>query len=179
MMLSRMARRPLEIQKGVDVAIAQGVVNVKGEKGQLHHALPKGIDVFLEEGNIQVKALGNAPNLRVLAGTTRALLNNLIIGVSKGYERKLLLVGVGYRAQLQGDTLSLSLGFSHPVTYKVPQGISFEVPSQTEIVVKGIDKQLVGQVAANIRAFRPPEPYKGKGVRYSDEKIILKETKKK
>ncbi len=178
-MLSRMARRPLEIQKGVDVAVEKGVVNVKGAKGQLHHPLPKGIDVLLEDGHIQVKALGNAPNLRVLAGTTRALLNNLIIGVSKGYERKLLLVGVGYRAQLQGEILSLSLGFSHPVTYKMPLGISFEMPSQTEIVIKGIDKQLVGQVAANIRAFRPPEPYKGKGVRYADEVITLKETKKK
>lgn len=179
MMLSRMARRPLEIQKGIDVAVSEGIVNIKGQKGQLQHKLPKGIDVLLEEGHIQVKALGNAPNLRVLAGTTRALLNNLLIGVSKGYEKKLLLVGVGYRAQLQGNVLNLSLGFSHPVTYKIPQGISFEVPSQTEIIVKGIDKQLVGQVAANIRAFRPPEPYKGKGVRYADEVIILKETKKK
>ncbi|MCD6044846.1 MAG: ribosomal protein [Gammaproteobacteria bacterium] len=179
MMLSRMARRPLEIQKGIDVAISQGIVNVKGQKGQLQHRLPKGIDVLVEEGHIQVKALGNAPNLRVLAGTTRALLNNLLIGVSKGYERKLILVGVGYRAQLQGDSLNLALGFSHPVTYKAPQGISFEAPSQTEILVKGIDKQLVGQVAADIRAFRPPEPYKGKGIRYADEKIVLKETKKK
>jgi large subunit ribosomal protein L6 len=174
-----MARRPLEIQKGIDVAVSEGVVNIKGQKGQLQHRLPKGIDVLLEEGHIQVKALGNAPNLRVLAGTTRALLNNLLIGVSKGYERKLLLVGVGYRAQLQGTTLNLALGFSHPVTYKAPQGISFDVPSQTEIIVKGIDKQLVGQVAADIRAFRPPEPYKGKGIRYADEVIILKETKKK
>jgi large subunit ribosomal protein L6 len=174
-----MARRPLEIQKGIDVAISQGIVNVKGQKGQLQHRLPKGIDVLVEEGHIQVKALGNAPNLRVLAGTTRALLNNLLIGVSKGYERKLILVGVGYRAQLQGDSLNLALGFSHPVTYKAPQGISFEAPSQTEILVKGIDKQLVGQVAADIRAFRPPEPYKGKGIRYADEKIVLKETKKK
>lgn len=179
MMLSRMARRPLEVLKGVDVAIAEGIVNIKGQKGVLQHKLPKGIEVAVEEGHVQVKALGNAPNLRVLAGTTRALINNLIIGVSQGYAKKLLLVGVGYRAQLQGDTLGLSLGFSHPVSYKAPQGISFEVPSQTEIVVKGIDKQLVGQVAANIRGFRPPEPYKGKGVRYADEAIILKETKKK
>lgn len=179
MMLSRMARRPLEVLKGVDVAVAEGIVNVKGQKGLLQHKLPKGIDVALEEGHVQVKALGNAPNLRVLAGTTRALINNLIIGVSQGYTKKLLLVGVGYRTQLQGDTLNLSLGFSHPVSYKAPPGISFEVPSQTEIVVKGIDKQLVGQVAANIRGFRPPEPYKGKGVRYADEVIVLKETKKK
>lgn len=179
MMLSRMARRPLDVLKGVDVAVAAGIVNIKGQKGVLQHKLPKGIDVSLEAGQVQIKALGNAPNLRVLAGTTRALINNLIIGVSQGYTKKLLLVGVGYRAQLQGETLNLSLGFSHPVTYKAPQGISFELPSQTEIVVKGIDKQLVGQVAANIRGFRPPEPYKGKGVRYADEVIVLKETKKK
>ncbi len=179
MILSRMARRPLEVVKGVDVAVVENVVNVKGQKGQLQHKLPKGIAVSVDAGQLQVSAVGNDSNLRVLAGTTRALLNNHIIGVSEGYTRKLTLVGVGYRAQLQGETLNLSLGFSHPVTYKAPQGISFEVPSQTEIVVKGIDKQLVGQVAANIRAFRPPEPYKGKGVRYADEVIILKETKKK
>lgn len=179
MMLSRMARRPLDIPKGVDVTLQQEIVNVKGQKGALQHKLPQGIGVSLEEGAIQVKALGNAPNLRVLAGTTRALLNNLIMGVSQGYTKKLLLVGVGYRAQLQGETLNLSLGFSHPVTYTAPKGITFEMPSQTEIVIKGIDKQVVGQVAANIRAFRPPEPYKGKGVRYADEVIILKETKKK
>lgn len=179
MMLSRMARRPLEVLKGVDIAITEGIVNIKGQKGVLQHKLPKGIDIALEDGQVQVKALGNAPNLRVLAGTTRALLNNLIIGVSQGYTKKLLLVGVGYRAQLQGDILNLSLGFSHPVTYKAPQGIHFELPSQTEIVIKGIDKQVVGQVAANIRGFRPPEPYKGKGVRYADEVITLKETKKK
>ena len=179
MMLSRMARRPLAVPKGVDIAVADQVVNIKGQKGQLQQVLPKGIEVVTEQDQITVKAVGTNPQLRVLAGTMRSLLNNILIGVTQGYERKLLLVGVGYRVQVQGKTLNLSLGFSHPVTYTAPEGITFESASQTEIIVKGIDKQVVGQVAANIRAFRPPEPYKGKGVRYADEVIILKETKKK
>jgi large subunit ribosomal protein L6 len=179
MMLSRMARRPLAVPNGVEIAVADQMVNIKGQKGQLQQALPSGIEIVTEQGEMTVKAVGTNPQLRVLAGTIRSLLNNILIGVTQGYERKLLLVGVGYRVQVQGQTLNLSLGFSHPVTYTAPAGITFESPSQTEILVKGIDKQVVGQVAANIRAFRPPEPYKGKGVRYADEVIILKETKKK
>ena len=128
---------------------------------------------------MQVKAVAGAVNGNALSGTTRALLANLVNGVSKGFEKKLTLVGVGYRAQAQGDTLNLSLGFSHPVAHKMPAGVKVETPSQTEIVIKGIDKQQVGQVAAEIRAYRKPEPYKGKGVRYADERVVLKETKKK
>ncbi len=179
MTTSRVARRPIEVPKGVAIDLEADQVNVKGQKGSLSHKVPRGILLALEEGLAHVSTQGNDPKLKVLAGTTRAIINNLVLGVSQGYEKKLLLVGVGYRAVLQGRDLNLSLGFSHPVSYAAPEGITFEVPSQTEILIKGIDKQLVGQVAANIRAFRPPEPYKGKGVRYSTEVIVLKETKKK
>jgi large subunit ribosomal protein L6 len=154
-------------------------VNVKGAQGALSHEAHAAVEVVKEENSITFKARSGAENGAAFAGTTRALINNMVTGVSKGFERKLNLVGVGYRAQAQGKVLNLTLGFSHPVEYQVPEGITIETPSQTEIVVKGSDKQQVGQVAANIRAYRPPEPYKGKGVCYADEQIVRKEAKKK
>jgi large subunit ribosomal protein L6 len=154
-------------------------VVVKGAKGQLQHQLPGDVALAQQDGTLQVSALSSSIAANALAGTTRALLNNMVTGVTQGFERKLNLVGVGYRAQMQGKALNLTLGFSHPVSYAVPAEITIETPSQTEIVIKGVDKQQVGQVAAEIRAYRPPEPYKGKGVRYADERIVLKEAKKK
>ncbi|HXH02827.1 MAG TPA: 50S ribosomal protein L6 [Candidatus Competibacteraceae bacterium] len=176
--MSRVAKKPIVLPKGVDVTINERAVVVKGAKGSLQLNLHPAVRV-VKEDNI-VKVFTNPANEnRAMAGTTRALLNNMVTGVSAGFERKLTLVGVGYRAQAQGKILNLTLGFSHPVNFKVPDGITIETPSLTEILVKGMDKQLVGEVAAKIRAFRPPEPYKGKGVRYADEQIVLKEAKKK
>jgi len=174
--MSRVAKAPIEIPSGVELKIVDGAVNVKGPKGVLGLKLHPTVALEQEDKTITVKSLGSG-NL-AMAGTFRALVNNLIEGVANGFEKKLTLVGVGYRAQAQGNNLSLALGFSHPVEYIAPEGITIETPSQTEIVVKGCDKQRVGQVAAEIRAFRPPEPYKGKGVRYSDEKVVRKEAKK-
>jgi large subunit ribosomal protein L6 len=174
--MSRIAKAPIKLPSGVELKIVEGAVSVKGPKGTLGLQLHPTVALELEDKTIRVKSLGG-PNL-AMAGTFRALLNSLVTGVSTGFEKKLSLVGVGYRAQAQGKTLSLSLGFSHPVEYVAPEGITIETPSQTEILVKGCDKQKVGQVAAEIRAYRPPEPYKGKGVRYFDEKIIRKEAKK-
>jgi large subunit ribosomal protein L6 len=154
-------------------------VSVKGSKGNLEHEVHEQVDVSFEDGIFTVKPREESQESWALAGTTRAVVNNMVTGVSEGFERKLVLNGVGYRAQAQGKTLNLTLGFSHPVAYQLPDGITIETPTQTEIVVKGIDKQLVGQVAANVRAFRPPEPYKGKGVRYADEQVRRKEAKKK
>jgi len=177
--MSRVANSPVTIPAGVEVSIANGLINVKGAKGALAHNISDAVEVSQENSELKFSLRKGAPNADALAGTTRALVNNMVVGVSQGFEKKLQLVGVGYRAQAQGKVLSLSLGFSHPVNFQVPEGITIESPSQTEVVIKGIDKQLVGQVAANIRSIRPPEPYKGKGVRYADENIIRKDAKKK
>ena len=174
--MSRVAKQPISLPKGVELKIAADGISVKGPKGTLSiHALP-GVSVAVNDGVAHISVAEGADDK--FGGTARALLANLVKGVSDGYERKLQLVGVGYRASMAGKALNLSLGFSHPVVFDAPEGISIETPSQTEILVKGADKQRVGEVAAKIRGFRPPEPYKGKGVRYSGEKITLKEAKK-
>lgn len=174
--MSRVAKLPVSVPKGVEMNVANGEVQVKGPKGALHLKLHPSVNVAQEENEITIKPAKDSDI--PMAGTFRSLVNNMVIGVTDGFEKKLNLVGVGYRAQVQGNTLSLALGFSHPVEYTAPEGISIEAPSQTEIVIKGCDRQRVGQVAAEIRAFRPPEPYKGKGVRYSDERVVRKEAKK-
>lgn len=176
--MSRIANSPVLIPSGVEVNISGANVSVKGSKGELSHEV-HGLVSMTQQGNVLTFAANsNSKFARALAGTTRALLQNIVIGVTEGFERKLMIVGVGYRAQIQGTTLNLTLGFSHPLNFEIPEGITLEMPTQTEIVVRGIDKQKVGQVAANIRAYRPPEPYKGKGVRYTDEHIVRKEAKK-
>ena len=177
--MSRIAKNPVVVPSGVEVTMAAGEISVKGPLGTLKQALSSDVSVTREGDALLCKAAGGSKQAHAMSGTIRALLANMVHGVSKGYERKLTLVGVGYRAQVAGDTLNLSLGFSHPVAYKLPTGVKAETPSQTEIVIKGADKQQIGQVAAEIRAYREPEPYKGKGVRYADETVILKETKKK
>ena len=174
--MSRVAKKPVVLPKGVEFNAQYGNLSVKGPKGTLSIPLPEGVDVKVEDGNLQFSA--NDESKIPLAGTMRAILANMAQGVSAGFERKLELVGVGYRAAMQGKDLNLSLGFSHPVLFKTPDGITIATPTQTEIVVSGTDKQRVGEVAAKIRGFRPPEPYKGKGVKYSDEVIIRKEAKK-
>jgi large subunit ribosomal protein L6 len=174
--MSRVAKKPITLPKGVELKVANEAVTVKGPKGTLSLNTPEGVNVGVQGAEIQLSA-AEAGNLK-LAGTARALIANMIKGVSEGYERKLELVGVGYRAALQGKDLNLSLGFSHPIVFKAPEGITITVPTQTEVLIAGADKQRVGEVAAKIRAFRPPEPYKGKGVRYSGEKITIKEAKK-
>ncbi len=177
--MSRVAKKPVAIPAGVEVKIEGDAVAVKGAKGQLQFTLHPDVQVEREGDELRVTARGNGKQANAMAGTTRALVSNMVTGVSQGFEKKLTLVGVGYRAQAQGKTLNLTLGFSHPVNYPVPEGVTVETPSQTEVVIRGVDKQQVGQVAAEIRAYRPPEPYKGKGVRYADEQIVLKEAKKK
>ncbi|WP_027469939.1 50S ribosomal protein L6 [Deefgea rivuli] len=177
--MSRVAKNPVTIPAGVEVNIAAGEIVVKGPKGSLAQPIVSDVTVKIEDGNVVFAANGNSKFARAMSGTLRALVNNMVNGVSKGFERKLTLVGVGYRAQAQGEVLNLSLGFSHPVAHSIPKGITCETPTQTEILLKGADKQLVGQVAAEIRAYRSPEPYKGKGVRYADEVVVIKETKKK
>ena len=174
--MSRVAKKVINLPKGVEFNAAGGEFAVKGPKGSLRLAKPQGVDVKVENGQVTMVA-ANADDV-ALAGTLRAILSNMVTGVTDGFQRKLELVGVGYRAAMQGKDLNLSLGFSHPVLFNTPEGITIETPSQTEILVKGSDKQRVGEVAAKIRGFRPPEPYKGKGVRYSGEKIIMKEAKK-
>ena len=174
--MSRVAKKPIALPKGVEVNIQVDNVTVKGPKGTLSIAKPADIEVKIEDGNAVLSA--NDPAQTPLTGTLRAIIANMVHGVSTGFERKLELVGVGYRAAMQGKDLSLSLGFSHPVVFAAPEGITISTPTQTEVVVAGADKQRVGEVAAKIRAFRPPEPYKGKGVKYSDETIIRKEAKK-
>lgn len=176
--MSRIANNPVTIPSGVNVNIAGSLVTIKGSKGELSHDVHPLVKVEQEDGALKTKANDDSKSANALSGTTRALLQNLVTGVSEGFERKLEIVGVGYRAAVSGKKLSLSLGFSHPVDFPVPEGITIETPSQTEVVIKGVDKQQVGQVAANIRAYRPPEPYKGKGVRYADERIVRKEAKK-
>ena len=175
--MSRVANRPVDLPQGVTATIAANVVKVKGAKGELSIVVANGVSVESQEKKLAVKFA--SPNDRMTAGATRAHIANMVTGVSKGYERKLELVGVGYRAAVQGKMLGLTLGFSHAVNFPIPDGISMETPTQTEIIIKGIDRQKIGQVCAKIRAIRPPEPYKGKGVRYAGEQITLKEGKKK
>lgn len=177
--MSRIAKAPIAIPSGVDVKLEGNNMTVKGSNGQMSFELKEGVSVEINDNVIQVKWDENVKKANAQAGTVRATVTNMVTGVSKGFERKLILIGVGYRAQAAGNVLNLTLGFSHPVGYEIPTGISIETPSQTEIVIKGMDKQKVGQVAAEIRAYRPPEPYKGKGVRYSDENVVRKEAKKK
>ena len=177
--MSRVAKNPVVVPGGVEVALATNEISVKGPLGTLKQALSGDVMVVREGDSLMCKARNGSAQADAMSGTMRALLANMVLGVSKGFERKLTLVGVGYRAQAAGDTLNLTLGYSHPVSYKMPAGVKVETPSQTEIVLKGASRQQVGQVAAEIRAFREPEPYKGKCVRYSDEVVILKETKKK
>ena len=177
--MSRIGKAPVDLPANVEVQLAKSEISVKGPLGTLTRALSGQITVEKVEKQLRVAAVGGSHAADAMSGTTRALLANMVQGVTKGYEKKLLLVGVGYRAQAQGDKLNLTLGFSHPVVHQMPKGIKVETPTQTEIVIKGIDKQVVGQVAAEVRAYRSPEPYKGKGVRYSDETVVLKETKKK
>jgi large subunit ribosomal protein L6 len=174
--MSRIAKAPIELPKGVELDIKGDEVKVKGPKGNLGLRLHPNVTLEQQDSSYSVQPVTAAD--MPMAGTYRSLINNMVVGVSDGFEKKLSLVGVGYRAQAQGKTLNLALGFSHPIEYEAPEGISIEVPSQTEIVVKGCDKQKVGQVASEIRAFRPPEPYKGKGVRYADERVVRKEAKK-
>jgi large subunit ribosomal protein L6 len=176
--MSRVAKRVVDLPAGVTVTVNAGQVTVKGTKGALTLAVGNGVTVEQQDKKLAVKYAGDDAT-RVRAGSTRAHLANMVTGVTKGYERKLELVGVGFRAAVQGKSLNLTLGFSHPVVFAVPEGITIETPSQTEIIIKGTDRQRVGQTAAEIRGIRPPEPYKGKGVRYSDEQISLKEGKKK
>jgi large subunit ribosomal protein L6 len=177
--MSRIAKQPVGILKGVSVELKGRTLSVKGPQGVLSMDLNSEVSVAETDGNLMVSAASGSRFANAMAGTTRALIQNMVRGVHTGFERKLELVGVGYRAQAQGKKVNLTLGFAHPIVYDVPDGIAVETPSQTEIVVKGIDRQKVGQVAAELRKFRPPEPYKGKGVRYSDERIVLKEAKKK
>ncbi len=177
--MSRIANAPVEIPAGVEVTLNGSEISVKGSKGALSRSIHSDVEVKHEDNALVTLARSSSKQNVALAGTTRALLNNMVVGVSQGFEKKLSLVGVGYRAKSQGKVLDLTLGFSHPVKHQVPEGITVETPSQTEIVVSGADKQVVGQVAADIRAYRPPEPYKGKGVRYTDEYVARKDAKKK
>jgi len=177
--MSRIAKMPLPLPKGVELNQSSDVLKVKGPKGELTMIVNSEVEIAVADGVATVKARSGSKFAGAVSGTTRALINNMITGVTGGFERKLTLVGVGYRAKVQGKKLDLTLGFSHPVVYQAPDGIELETPSQTEIIIKGIDKQKVGQTAAEIRRFRPPEPYKGKGVRYADERVIMKEAKKK
>ena len=177
--MSRVAKKPVELPKGVELTVNGQTVKVKGPQGEMSHDVHKNVNISQEGNVITFSPKDSTIETNALAGTTRALINNMVIGVDKGFTRTLMLVGVGYKAQVQGQKIDLSLGFSHPVNYMVPAGVKVEMPNNTTIVLKSNNKQLLGQVASEIRAFRPPEPYKGKGVRYSDEVIIRKETKKK
>jgi len=177
--MSRVAKAPITLPNGVTAHLTGNVISIVGKLGKLTTRLNESVSLEIGESSILTHPNPHYPNAIAQAGTARSILSNMVRGVSEGFERKLQIVGVGYRASLKGEVVNLSLGYSHPVEYKAPTGIVLEVPSQTEIVVKGCDKHLVGQVAANIRAYRQPEPYKGKGIRYSDEVILRKETKKK
>jgi len=176
--MSRVANNPVALPGGTEVKIDGRILRIKGKKGELSHQMHMNVSVSQDGALLKVKALSRSKSDRAIAGTTRALISNMVTGVTTGFERKLEIVGVGYRAAVQGKVLNLTLGFSHPVNLDIPEGITVETPSQTEIIVKGIDKQQVGQIAANIRAWRRPEPYKGKGVRYANERILRKEAKK-
>ena len=180
--MSRIAKYPVPLPKGVEATLAAESLSIKGPLGTLTQRLRQDVKVAKEGDTLTFKVTDPAEKsdeANAMSGTLRALVNNMVMGVTKGFEKRLSLVGVGYRAQAQGDKLNLTLGFSHPVVHRMPKGVKVETPTQTEIVIKGLDKQQVGQVAAEIRAYRPPEPYKGKGVRYANEQIVLKETKKK
>lgn len=177
--MSRVAKAPVAVPAGVEIKLAEDKISVKGKQGQLDLDVHSSVAISQEDNEIRFSPKTADKAANALAGTFRALVNNMVKGVSEGFEKKLVLQGVGYRAKASGNTLNLSLGFSHPVDYKLPEGIKAETPSQTEVVIKGIDKQKVGQVAAEIRGYRPPEPYKGKGVRYADEHVRRKEAKKK
>lgn len=177
--MSRVANNPVPLPSGVEVKLDGQDCTVKGGKGSMSMTVHASVEVREEDGALLISARSGDRGSNAMAGTMRALVNNMVVGVSDGFERKLELQGVGYRAQAQGRTLNLQLGFSHPVAYALPDGVDVETPSQTEIIVKGMDKQLVGQVSAEIRAYRPPEPYKGKGVRYANERVRRKEAKKK
>jgi large subunit ribosomal protein L6 len=177
--MSRIGNLPVPLPKGVEVNIAPDAVSVKGPLGTLTQPLTKDVRLTKDGDTLVVGTANDSNHANAMSGTLRAILSNMVAGVTKGFERKLALVGVGYRAQAQGDRLNLTLGYSHPVVHQMPKGVKVETPTQTEIVIKGLDRQLVGQVAATVRGYRPPEPYKGKGVRYADEVIVLKETKKK
>ncbi|MFT5500770.1 MAG: large subunit ribosomal protein L6 [Woeseiaceae bacterium] len=177
--MSRIAKVPVEMPQGVEFNLSGNTASVKGSKGALSMELNSEVEVVQEENTLSLKPRSGSRFAVAITGTTRALLANMVRGVTVGFEKKLELRGVGYRAAAQGKKLNLTLGFSHPVVYDVPEGVTVETPSQTEVVIKGSDKQKVGQVAAEIRRFRPPEPYKGKGVRYADERVVLKEAKKK
>lgn len=177
--MSRIAKNPVLLPKGVEVALTANQITVKGPLGSLSHFILPSVRIEKEGESLLCRALENQVNGSAMSGTMRALLNNMVIGVTKGFEKKLTLVGVGYKAQAQGAKLNLSLGYSHPVVHEMPGGIKVETPTQTEILIKGIDRQLVGQMAAEVRSYRSPEPYKGKGIRYADEVVVIKETKKK
>ncbi len=177
--MSRIANAPVTIPSGVELKLDGQNVSVKGPKGELRIAAHELVEVAQEDSAFKVRSRVDSKEAVALAGTTRALVNNMVNGVTNGFEKRLTIIGVGYRAQAQGQKLNLTLGFSHPVAYDVPEGVSVETPTQTEVVVRGADKQQVGQVAAEIRAYRPPEPYKGKGIRYADEYVLRKQAKKK
>jgi large subunit ribosomal protein L6 len=177
--MSRIANFPIPIPKGVEVTLSGTSISIKGPLGTIERRLDANVAVERDGEQLRCKALGNSRHAEAMSGTMRALVFNMVQGVSKGFEKKLALVGVGYRAQAQGDKLNLALGFSHPVVHAMPKGVKVATPTQTEIVISGIDRQQVGQVAAEVRAYRSPEPYKGKGVRYAEEQVALKETKKK
>ena len=177
--MSRVAKYPVDVPKGVEVTLSVADISIKGPLGTLKQALLPSVTIERQGEQLLCKAIQGGDNAGAMSGTMRALVNNMVNGVTKGFEKKLTLVGVGYRAQAQGDKLNLTLGYSHPVVHSMPKGVKVETPTQTEIVIKGIDRQMVGQVAAEVRAYRSPEPYKGKGVRYADEVVVIKETKKK
>ena len=177
--MSRVAKAPVPLPQGVEFNLSGMTASIKGSKGQLSMELNSEVELSQEDNQLTVKPRSGSRFATAVAGTTRSLLANMVQGVTEGFEKKLELVGVGYRAQAQGNKLNLTLGFSHPVVYEMPEGVSVATPSQTEVVVAGMDKQKVGQAAAEIRRFRPPEPYKGKGVRYADERVVIKEAKKK
>jgi large subunit ribosomal protein L6 len=177
--VSRIAKYPVDVPKGVEVKLADGLLSIKGPKGRIEYRVHPKVKVTQEAQHIKFAAGDESRFADAMSGTTRALVFNMVHGVTKGFEKRMTIIGVGYRAAVQGKSLNLTLGYSHPVVYPIPEGITIETPSQTEIVVKGADKQMVGQVAAEIRAYRAPEPYKGKGVRYTDEHVVKKEAKKK
>jgi large subunit ribosomal protein L6 len=177
--MSRIGNYPVNVPGGVEITLAADRISIKGPLGVLSQQVTRDVEIKREGDQLLFKPLSESSQANAMSGTLRALVANMVQGVTKGFERKLQLVGVGYRAQAQGDKLNLTLGFSHPVVHRMPKGIKVETPQQTEILIKGIDKQVVGQVAAEVRGYRPPEPYKGKGVRYADERVVIKETKKK
>jgi len=177
--MSRVGKQPVPVPKGVDVTLGNGTISVKGSQGTLVRALDSRVEVKQEDGRLVFTAVEGSDDADAMSGTMRALVANMVAGVTQGFEKRLALVGVGFRAAAQGAKLNLQIGYSHPVSKDMPAGVKVETPSQTEIVIKGADRQIVGQVAAEVRALRPPEPYKGKGIRYANERVVIKETKKK